>query len=374
MRFHDPHKKNGTITIRVMCAVVFMLFCFLWLYAFQADVIAYGQHVLSKGQTSYDRTVGAVIITVVLQLLQMLVYAFVRLSRRTHALTYLPSMLALALLSNLPLPTPVGGGLPADAPLTTYHLLLATPIVLLLWGGAVWLARHIMPFANDNKEPTGLFSKRSWTNLLILAAMMLGVAAVANTNAVFHFRAHAEKALQNGLPDEALRVGRRSHEADESLTMLRIHALALKGQLGERLFEYPVVARSTDMLPLKGSRSRLLMTPRDSLLKHLGGRPLYAMDVNTYLRALERDSLATALVPDYRLCAMLIDRDLTAFAQALPQYYPDSTLLPRYYREALQLYQQRDSLPTPPDTPAAKLRAYEQQSDSYSYYYFYGAR
>ena len=366
MRFHDPHKKNGTITIRVMCAVVFMLFCFIWLYAFQADVIAYGQHVLSRGQTHYDRTVGAVIITVVLQLLQLVVYGFVRLSRRSHALTYLPSMLALALLSNVDPDMTIEGVL--------HGRWWIVAVVLLLWGGAVWLARHVMPFANDNKEPTGLFSQRSWTNLLLLVAMMLGVAAVANTNSVFHFRAHAEKALQNGRPDEALSVGLRSHEADESLTMLRIHALARQGQLGERLFEFPIVGRSADMLPLKGSRSRLLMMPRDSLLKHLGGRPLYAMDVSTYLRALERDSLATALVPDYRLCAMLIDRDLPAFAQALPQYYPDSTLLPRYYREALQLYQQRDSVPTPPATKADRLHAYEQQRDTYWYYYYYGSR
>lgn len=366
MNFHDPKKKNGTITIRVMCAVIFVLFCFLWLYEFQGDVIAYGQHVLSGGQTRYDRTVGAVIITAVLQLLQLGVYAVVRLSRRTHALTYLPSMLALAILSRI-------------SPGMTIPTVLHAPwwivaVVLVVWGGAVWLARHVLPFASDTKEPTGLFSLRSSTNLLLMAAMMLGVAAVGNTNAVFHFRARAEVALRQGDTDAALRAGLRSHEADESLTMLRIHALARRGELGERLFRYPVVGSSSDMLPLRGSRSRLLMLHRDSLLKFLGGRPLYAMDVATFLRALQRDSLATPMVGDYLLCGYLIDRDLPSFAQTLPEYYPDSLTLPRYYREALQLYQQSDTLPSPSQDKADKLHAYEQSRDTYFYYYYYGSQ
>ena len=110
---------------------------------------------------------------------------------------------------------------------------------------------------------------------------------------------------------------------------------------------------------------------RDSLLKHLGGRPLYAMDVDTYLHALQRDSLATPLVADYLLCSYLIDRNLTAFAEALPTYYPDSVALPRYYREALQVYHQRDSLPKPAMDNAARLRAFKEQRNSYWFYYYY---
>lgn len=366
MRYHDPHKKNGTITIRVMCAVIFVLFSFVWLYEFQGDVIAYGQHVLSRGQTHYDRTVGAIIITAVLQLLQLGVYSVTRLSRRTHALTYLPSFLALALLSN------VGPDMTIQSVTNGSWWIVGG--VLLLWGGAVWLARHVLPFQNDNKEPTGLFSQRAWINLLLLTAMISGVAVIGNSNAVFHFRAHAEAALQRGDLDEVLLTGRRSHETDESLTMLRIHALALKGELGERLFEYPIAGRSTDMLPLKDSRSRLLIMQRDSLLKHLGGRPLYSMDADFYLQALERDSLATTLVPDYRLCGYLINRNLEAFVHALPTYYPDSTALPRYYREAVELYQQRDSvIPPSPADKTEQLRAYENERDTYRYYYYYSS-
>ena len=84
-----------------MCAIVFLTFSFVWLYCFQADVLAAAQHVLSKGLTSYKPLVGALLITLVLQVLQLIVYALTRLRKRSHALTYLPSMLALAMITNI---------------------------------------------------------------------------------------------------------------------------------------------------------------------------------------------------------------------------------------------------------------------------------
>ena len=64
------HRNQGTTTHKVVCAVCFFLFSFLWLYEFQADVLAIAQHVLSNGVTHYIRTVGAIIITIVLYMLQ----------------------------------------------------------------------------------------------------------------------------------------------------------------------------------------------------------------------------------------------------------------------------------------------------------------
>ena len=77
--------------MRVMCAVVFFVFTFCYLYFYQADVLAMAQHVLSGGKTRYNSLIGAVLITLVLYLLQLLVFAVTRLYKRAHALTYFPS-------------------------------------------------------------------------------------------------------------------------------------------------------------------------------------------------------------------------------------------------------------------------------------------
>ena len=85
--------------MRVICAVVFCVFTFSFLYFYQADVLAMTQHVLSGGVSSYNRTVGVLLITLVLYLLQLLVYAISGLYKRAHALTYFPSLLALTVLT-----------------------------------------------------------------------------------------------------------------------------------------------------------------------------------------------------------------------------------------------------------------------------------
>ncbi len=378
MRNNNRHRSEGAVILRVTCAVAFLLFTFCWLYFFQGDMLAVAQHGLSGGKTHYDHTIGAIICTAVLFGLQLLVFFLTRLTRRTHALTYFPSMLLLAFVSSISTPFRWGAWL------------WAGPLALVSWGGAVWLSKLLLPFGDEDYRPVAFFSRVTWINLLQLALMMIGVAAVSNTNAVQHFRAHSEVALMKGDTDEALRVGRRSLETDESLTMLRIFALSQKGQLADRLFEYAVGGTSADMLPLQGSKSMLLLMPDSLLWQHFNRYP--AGSVTQYLDSLECDTLATPVWRDYKLMGQLIDRRIDTFVVCLPRYYTmEADSLPRHYREALVLYQQtvdtlfiyNDSLMLTrwhdfhandsiyPKPSERKIRTEEEFRGTYWYYYFF---
>ena len=383
--------------MRATCATVFVAFTFAWLYFFQADTLAVGQHALSGGQTHYDRLVGALLITLALLLLRTAVYALTRLRTYAHALVYLPSFLALAVVTDI-------------SPDIDLHFSLGAwwwvvPAVLLAWAAVAYLARGFQPFERD-LDGTGFFSRLMWVNVLLMALMMVGVVSVGSGNAVFHYRAHAETALRQGQLDEALRVGRRSLETDESLTMLRAYALSRQGQLGERLFQYPVSGTGADLLPMQGSRSRLALYPADSLYRHLGARPRQGMTTAQYLSALERlaaDSLRADSLPgvnqravaDYRLCGLLVDRRIDDFARMINRYYEVNDQLPRHYREALILYAHLRSAPvvlyTEPvmetdfadlqsleaqyaDAAERRLKVAEKYRGSYWYYYEYEKR
>lgn len=334
--------KQSQSKTTLVCAVCFLAFAFLWLYEFQADLLAVAQHVLSGGITHYDRTIGAVIITVVLFLLHLAVYAVTHLSRRTHALTYVPSFLALAFLSDINVSN--GNGVEVG------HGWWLLAIIFVLWFGAVWLARQMLPFSDSDKQPTGFFSARTWMNLVQMCAMMLFVAFFGNTNAVLHYRAHAETALLRGDNHEAMRVGWESLETDTQLTMLRAYALSREGLIGEKLFSYPIAGQGDDLLPM---HNEPLLLPADSIWRHLGGKPAFPMSGKTYYHLLEYDSIATPAVADYVLCGKLIDRDLKAFVRLLPHYYREALEgegqhLPYHYREALVLYNHLH-----PSTPCA---------------------
>ena len=321
--------KNSTVVLRIVCAILFFLFTFVYLYYYQADVLAAAQHVLSDGQTHYVKNVGTVIIIAALYLLHLGVLGITRLTKKAHALTYFPSFLVLAFLTSFSLRVARG-----------YSLLTWTwvaAVLLLIYAGVVWLARQMQLYDNDVKTNRGLFSRTMWMNLLMMVVMMFLVGLVGNSNDVFHQRMRMEKALLDNQPEEALAVGKRSLANDSSLTALRILALSKSGQLGERLFEYRLHGGSKSMIPDQQA-CRFVMLPEDSLYRHLGARPRYRMATMDFLKLLHKKQKAQAPAHDYLLCAYLLDKKLDKFASEFGKYYKIDSIFPKHYREALILH------------------------------------
>ena len=329
MNYNHRDKNSSTIAIHVMCAIVFSLFSFCWLYFFQADMLMMAQHVLSNGVTHYNPLIGACVITLLLYLLQKVLYRFLKLKKRSHALTYLPSILILALLSSI---VPEG-----DSGISFSMSWWAILLILAVWGLMAFVARSTQDVESDVRF--GLFSRPMWINLLFMSLMMMLVAWVGNTNAVFHYRMKVERCLIEGEAADALQAGKRSLESDKLLFMLRMYALARAHALGEHLFEYPITGKREDMLPTAKTSTGFMMYPVDSLYKFMGARPAGLMSPERYLQLLERrDTLPNQTVQDYLLCGYLIDRQIDQFAKEVGRYYHINDSLPKHYREALTLY------------------------------------
>ena len=348
--------KNSTTVISTVCAIVFCLFTFVYLYCYQADILAMAQHVLSGGATHYNRLVGAVLITIVLLLLQMGIQALSRLQGSRYALTYFPSLLILAII------TSVSSEIDLHFSFGVWIWLL--PLLLLLWGFGIYAAVKI-PYGP--RSAGGALAHSMWINVMSLCGMFFFVGIASNSNDVFHYRMKMERCmLQDDYP-QALTVGIRSAATDSNLTMLRAYALAHEGKLGESLFTYPVAGSSADLVPMP-SGTRCMMYPVDSLYQFLGARPLSTQDTPAYLAALIKGRKATAVVKDYILCGYLLDRNLDAFAAQIPHFYKVDDNLPKHYREALTLYAHLRSNPVVVyhndvmDTDFSDLQTLEKQN------------
>lgn len=297
--------SNSTAVILTACAIVFCLFTFCYTYYYQADVLMVDQHVLSGGQTKYYPLTGAILITVVLQLLQMLVRAFFRLYKSGHALTYLPSLLVLAVITS--------GGKDIDKQFSFGPWLWIVPILLVAFVFAAIVLRQIQEVEMPIKGPL-LFSRCMWVNMLTLLVMFFFVGIAGNSDKVFHERMKMERLLLENKPNEALEVGRKSYDTDSCLTLLRVHALAKTHQLGDRLFEYPIVGGAAAMIP-NGNSVRTLMYPSKAIVVQK-----------------KKSSV------DYQLCGYLLNKDLKSFVTLLAKSYPFDKPLPKHYKEALYLY------------------------------------
>lgn len=320
------------MVIRIVCAIVFILFSWCWLFYFQNDLLAMGQHVLSHGLTHYNRFVGALVITILLWLLQHLVHRFTHLDKSFYALSFFPSMLLLGLLTDI-VPADDGG-------ITHQYSWWIVPLCLVCWGALIFLARKFQEI-DDDPHPH-LFSRSMWVNMLFMVSLMMMTAGIGNTDAVFHYRMRAERCLLQGDVDGALAAGRKSLETDEHLVMLRMAALARQDALGQKLFEYKLCGSSKSILPTDG-HSTLLLYPADSLYHFLGAVPAYQMEPMHYLQLVQhhvacKDTLPHRAIADYLLAGYLIDKQIDTFAREIGKYYQLNDSLPKHYREAMVLY------------------------------------
>lgn len=265
------------------------------------------QHVWSEGKTSYNAFAGAVIITTVLFLLHLGVFAVTRLHKNWHALTYLPSFLSLAVL------TSVDENITADISLGVWKWIL--PPVLLVYAGVVSSGRELEQY--DSVSITdGRLWRTAWINVLSMCLMIIVTGLIGNGNRHLHQRLRIENLIKDGHYEEALSVADKTAVTDSSITMLRFYALSHTGQLGDKLFTYPLKGGADVVMP-NDSTVKLLIIDRQTMRQHYKQRHFY----NTMLPA-----------------KYLLGKNLDAFAYQLSQQDSTLSILPRHYREALVLY------------------------------------
>lgn len=329
--------KNQGVLTRVMCTFVFTLFCFYYLYCYQADLLTVTQHILSKGQTHYNHFVGAVLITILALLMQMGVVRIFRKQRLAWALTFVPSALCLMMLTNICV-SPVDGGIMFGAWRFVAPLLIAV-FFLVVWG--VNSSGLLDSLPRLWTQPI----RELWANLLILVVLMLVICSAGNNDKCLHARIHAEQCLVDGDYDGALEAVRRYDVGDRNISMLTAYALSKKGELAEHLFYYPVT--DVDGLLPNGKDVKLELYPEYKMYKYLGGRYKQTMNARRYINFQRRTNHVNKPMADYVLCAHLFDRNLDAFVVDLKKYYVlnDSVALPRHYREALTLYMHTHTTP-----------------------------
>ena len=383
MNYNNSLENDSTTTMRVVCAVAFVTFSFVFLFFRQADVMAVAQHVLSGGMTVYYPFVGATLITLVLFLLQHGINSVLHINHRMHWTTFFPSMLLLAFITDI-------------SPEVDRHFSIgawawAGPLLLAVWTLAGMTLRKIQKYEADIHS-RGLFSRLMWVNLFPMGLMMMLVGIVSANDDTFHYKAKMERMMKDGEYDKAATVGEKSLVKDISLTMLRCYALAREGRMADEMFKYPVCGTSETLLPTKNG-SRMMMYPVDSLYRFLGAKPYGEMTTGQYLKALEASGYESKAVADYRLCGMLVDRNIDAFVRELPRYYHVNDSLPLHYKEALTLYTHKRSAPliiyknqimdtdfddmqklveANKDADERRLAVFNQYFGTYWWYYEYG--
>lgn len=319
-------RQNAGIGLRALLAIMFVAFSFCYIYILQSDMLAYLQHVLSHGHTSYNRLIGSIIVIFLVFVIHSAVRSITCLPARLYALTYVPSALFLAVLTDL---------------IASYSLvkLVVYIVLLLLTALFYYIASAVTTSKRTSEQGSTVFI----SNALILCVIMVAVGLSGNSNDKMHYELKMERLLNEKKYEAVLRVGDKFATSSFRMTCLRAYALAHTGQLGEKMFEYPVISTEKALLIPRSDSTRMIFHP-DNIYKYLGAFPGRTSTSYQFLHLLstQPDLLKThPQIKDYLLTTALIRKNLDIFASEIKRFYDfsDSTLtLPKHYSEALVLY------------------------------------
>ena len=334
------NKSRHETPLRIICTILFATFSFLYIYAFQGELLALMQDYLSKGVTTSNTFWAAAIITFLLCLLQYGINRISRLHVRWEALSYIPSCALLALI------TDVNDG---TMLYSASQWLWGIPLTTLLYIGVVWLNR----LRRDVKRNTLISCL--WPNLLSFTLMFLLTAQISNHAPAPHMELAAWKYLHEERYEDMLKVGKRSDDYNQELTALRNLAMLKTGTLGERMFHYPQPFGAEGLVFNRHNKQSNSYGAQE-YYRNLGAEPYGGEPGLAFAQRLgmKNDSI------DYRdlyLAALLLDKDLDTFTKETTDIAASDSVLPTHYQEAWLLYNEQHpqaAIPLKADTTIVK--------------------
>ncbi len=313
--------KQKRKRINGMVRLLLAAYCFVFLYVMQGDYLCCLLNRMTNGHAGYHPFAYSVLITFVLMCVQSLVERrWTRLPLYVRALTTVPSLLLLTLVASFP---------PSST--FTYMACAATAVLWLIAMGIV-----------EKMPPKGL--QPYLCNLLILCIAFVFVGVVSNTDDVLHYEMRTTRLIQESQWEKATEVGQKSPATSPRLTALRAYALLKQGQLAERLLDYPQSYGCAGLLLMPEDEYDSTF-PSSALYQELRTPTYSGGDARKFFDGSVRQSAlrGNRKAQDYRLCALLLEKNIDRFAYELRLYYPQdsiNTRLPKLYREALVLYRQ----------------------------------
>lgn len=326
--------RHVQMMLATVCSIVFLVFSFAYLYLMHGEVMRCLWMGLKGEGASYSPLWGALLITVVLWILRWILDLFTKFSRTCLAISYFPAYWSLALLTYV-------------CPITTEEGVSGPPM-LEICDGWWWLPVLLILYfviGFFNRKQYTILGKRTLLELLIFNLLTLilfsySVGSIGNNNELFHHELRVSQYIHDQRYDDALAVGKKSLHNTHSLTSMRALALSHSHLLGESLFAYPQSNKSNGLFFAEDKQSTCRFSNEDIEL-HLGGiARLQNESVINYLKRVYELKTGNQYVLDYYLCALLLEKQLGDFYQALVDYWPKDSVLPRHYQEALLIAQE----------------------------------
>lgn len=365
-----------------LSATLFAVFSFLFVAKFQTPLLELLYERVATGKLEYNAYVVGASISIFLTLFALWINRYTGFKREWTALSYLPSSILLAFITDIDRSIYIGG-------YNYQKWIIVALIGVFAYASFSYVLRRVL-FAKI-KNVAMSANRIVWRNLEIFVVLFCLVGFLSNGEENFKREALVESYYRKGNVKKALEVGYLSNTVSKTLATQRAYILAKEGLLGEKLFEYPQPYSSDVLFPEDVQVSPLVP---DSVFSLIGVNPVPGEKMLETLKRTVESVSCTPAARDYYLSAMLLDRRLVEFAGTVASLYPDVKIsdMPKHYQEALVLYSNIDGSVVDSDNNGMQelydaFKALEKQYDdpfvranymrrnfgrTYWWYYLYG--
>ena len=326
IKINTIYQKAVRIQKRV-CGLLFSIFSFVYLFIFQRDVLEALHFSLANGKTHFSPFGSALVMTLTLLLLTWGINMAVTIKGKFHSLIYIPAFFVLVSISDIERDIFTNGG--NSMWLWLLPVLLGAFICIGIIGNKLFPAIQTKDVTTEELIGSNIF-------FLILGCIF--TLSVSNTDENLHHELEIERYIREKDFTKAMKVGQYSLDVTQNLTALRAMALSNAGMLGDKFFTYPQYYGANGLFLLDNPLQTLRYT-NDSIYCHLGARPYNGGNKIDYLRSLCYEDKGKFTALHYYLLALLLDKQVDAFAAALNDFYEPEDSLPVHLKEAVVMYQ-----------------------------------
>ncbi len=377
-------------TITVLCLVLFVAYSVALFVGPQSHVVALANFVGNECDTSvaYDTPsrvwISAILGTLLCVIPALLLLYSMHFPIRMKAVALLPSYVVLGLLTGIA---------PSSVEATTIHFPIASTLVLLVVSIVAIFGSQI--YHEDRGEHAPL-ADYLWSNVLLSCLGIGFCLVITNTDPQLHLQQPLAQTLHRGDYAFANSIHYGETTTNNTITALRALSLSKQGRMVDEVFSISGLNSSRGLLP-DSTPSALIYHSPGVVYAHLQAVPVNitgnvrdflskAIDIKMQRlqapTATQADSLGVQPLMDYYLCALLLDKDLSAFAAELPRFYGPNQVLPPRYAEALamcrhdsteidSIYHQYTVLREGTPAPHTRKACAERFPNTYwNYYYF----
>lgn len=328
MNYNNQISYKTAGVIRYSCALLFLAFCFCYLYFIEGEQLAAVQHIYSHGMTHYDSLTGAFIIPIILLVIQWLTAFICKLPSPLYAMSYAPSFIALTLLCHL-----------CENRTGTFvfgNWTWVVPLLLIMFVVSVIISRCFFETSNPSN-----INSHAWKNYAILLIFVITMGLISATKDTVIYELKTERLISEKKFSDASKVAYSSLATSPRLNQLRAYAYTHEGQLTEHLFDYPQRFQGRGLIDINDTSWCYRIDARniEAFLGSISGSNI--RNTRRYLELINaNDSTRNNRTKDYFLCYLLLEQDVETFTKKVADYYtltPDS--LPTLYQTALLVHE-----------------------------------